>query len=453
VSTQIAYETPAPPHCAGAVAVPKIAFFGIFGIQNLGNECTLQAILQNVRRHLPSSAIYAISFNPADTAQRHGLDAVPVSQQHFGGAAPRHGLAKCVAKLLRLARRIPGEWNDWSMAVKTLRGTDMMVMTGTGMLTDYMTTASGFPYHVFRWTAAARLTGCRVSYVGVGVGPIYGRASRFLITRALSLAGYRSFRDENSRNRIRNNGFNSDKDHVFPDLVFSLAPEMFPRRTNSTGPVRQVGLGVMDHRDIHMWSDAEHATQYSAYLDKMCEFVCWLVKHHYQVRILQGDAKHDSGTRAELRQRLEARGIHYDHDGIIDEGCATVQDLIRQIAQSDLVVSPRFHNLLLGLMMNIPAISISYDPKNDCLLEGVGLGEFRQSLPELDVQRLIEQFTHAVARGQELKPLIAKRAQQYRDALEMQYELIFAEYKSRSQTDPSLIPNLPGDKHAHHGTI
>lgn len=433
MSTQLAYEVPAPPRPQQSAAVPKIAFFGIFGIQNLGNECTLQAILQNARRHLPSAAIYAISFNPADTKQRHGLDAVPVSQQHFGAAAPRRGLAKYAAKLFRLARRIPGEWNDWRLAVRTLRGTDMMVMTGTGMLTDYMTTASGFPYHVFRWTAAARLAGCRVYYVGVGVGPIYGRGSRFLITRALSLAGYRSFRDENSRKRIRNNGFNSDNDPVFPDLVFSLAPEMFPRRTNTTGPVRQVGLGVMDHRDIHMWSDAEHAAQYSGYLDKMRDFVCWLVEHGYQVRILQGDAKHDAGTRAELRQRLAARGVDYHRDGIIDEGCATVEDLIRQIAQTDLVVSPRFHNLLLGLMMDIPAISISYDPKNDCLLEGVGLGEFRQSLPELHVQKLIEQFTHAVARGQQLKPLIARRALEYRDALEMQYELIFADYKSRSQ--------------------
>ncbi|MGB9105964.1 MAG: transposase [Terriglobales bacterium] len=29
---------------------PKIAFFGIFGIQNFGNECTLQAILHKTAR-------------------------------------------------------------------------------------------------------------------------------------------------------------------------------------------------------------------------------------------------------------------------------------------------------------------------------------------------------------------------------------------------------------------
>jgi len=56
------------------------------------------------------------------------------------------------------------------------------------MLTDYMTTASGYPYDVFMWTTAARLAGCKVRFVGVGVGPIYGRLSRWLITTALSIA-------------------------------------------------------------------------------------------------------------------------------------------------------------------------------------------------------------------------------------------------------------------------
>ena len=433
MSTQVAYQSPAPLRVAEQAIGPKVAFFGIFGIQNLGNECTLQAMLENARRHMPAAQIYAISFNPADTLQRHNLPAVPVTQQRFAGRVRSPGLRGKLVKVLRIFRRIPGEWRDWRMAVRTLRGTDLVVMTGTGMLTDYMTTASGFPYDVFRWSAAARIARCRIQFVGVGVGPIYGRVSRFLITRALGFADYRSFRDQNSKDRIRNNGFRRDADPVVPDLVFSLAPQAFPR-VHSAGPVRQVGLGVMDHRDIHMWSDAEHAAQYSSYLDKMCDFVCWLVGKGYQVRILQGDARHDAATRAELRARLTARGILYDRDGIIDEGSATVEDLIRQIAQTDLVVSPRFHNLLLGLMMNIPAISISYDPKNDCLLEGIGLGEFRQSLPDLDVQKLIAQFTQAVARADSLRPQIAKKSQEYRDALELQYQRIFAGYTAPARS-------------------
>ena len=34
-----------------------ITFFGNFGTQNLGNECTLRAIIQNTRKHLPMATV------------------------------------------------------------------------------------------------------------------------------------------------------------------------------------------------------------------------------------------------------------------------------------------------------------------------------------------------------------------------------------------------------------
>jgi polysaccharide pyruvyl transferase WcaK-like protein len=158
----------------------------------------------------------------------------------------------------------------------------------------------------------------------------------------------------------------------------------------------------------------------------MCDFVEWLIAHDYQIRILQGDAKHDVTARADLKSRLEQRGICYEKAGIFDEGSSSVEELLDQIAQVDLIVSPRFHNLLLGLMMSIPAISISYDPKNDALLEGVGLGKYRQDLFELDVQLLIQHFKELQERIQEVKPTIRGKASEYRRQLDEQYDLIFS---------------------------
>jgi polysaccharide pyruvyl transferase WcaK-like protein len=408
----------------------KVALFGIFGIHNLGNECTLQAILQGARRYLPGTDLYVISFDAADTRRRYGLPAVPVTKQSFGHPA-RRGLIGLLFKPFRILRRIKNELIDWTAAVKALRGTDLVVMSGTGMLTDYATSALGFPYHVFRWTAAARLAGCKVRFVGVGVGPIYEKLSHWFITKALSMADYRSFRDQNSKDRIRKNGFIRDTDPVFPDLVFSLAKESLAKHPAGDNTVREVGLGVMDHRDVHLWNNEEHQAQYAAYLEKMCEFIEWLVGHKYTVRILQGDSRHDAGTRAELKFLLAERGIQYDECGIIDQGNDTIEELIAQIAKVDIVVSPRFHNLLLGLMMDIPAISISYDPKNDCLLEGFGLGAYRQALTELDVNKLIDQFTSLAEQVKRVKPLIAGKAVEYRASLEDQYELVFGEFAAK----------------------
>ena len=433
MSIPVDYEAASPCEnkllTPAATKKPKIAFFGIFGIQNLGNECTLQAILHNFRERMPAGEVYAICYKPDDTSRRHNLSAVAVSEQNFDWVVRRSG---SLAKVLRYFRRIPGELKDWFKAIRTLRGTEVVVMTGTGMLTDYMTTFSGFPYDVFRWTAAARLAGCKVRFVGVGVGPIYGRLTRLLITRALSWADYRSFRDEVSRNRIRTNGFDSNNDHVFPDLAFSLPRNIFPQRPNRKHQMRQVGLGVMEYRDIHRWNSNENQAQHFAYLEKMCDFVSWLVENKYSVRILQGDAKHDRGTKAELKARLERRGIRYDQAGIIDEDTTTVDELLAQLADVDIIVSPRFHTLLLGLMLNIPSVSISYDPKNDSLLNGVGLGRYCQALPDLDVQKLIDQFTDLESRSDEVRPMIEKKAREYRNLLEEQYDLIFGDIKPAS---------------------
>ena len=408
----------------------KIGFFGIFGVQNLGNECTLQSILHNARERLPDANFYSICYQPDDTSRRHNLPAVAISARYFqsrtdGKVVQRRG---GLSRLLRICfQRIPGELLDWWKAIRTLRGTELVVMTGTGMLTDYSTSAFGFPYDVFKWTVAARLAGCKVRFVGIGVGPIYGRLSRLFIRRALSLADCRSYRDEFSKNRIAKAGFDSSKDFVFPDLVFSLSKSSLPPRPNRRRQKVVIGLGVMDHRDIHIATLEEQEASYSSYLDKMCDFVCWLVNNGYAIRILQGDVKYDTLTRADLKARLEQRGVHYDQAEICDDGSSTVEELLEQIAQVDIVVSPRFHNLLLALMLNIPAVSISYDPKNDALLEGMGLGKYRQALTDLDVQKLIEQFVDLEARIDEVKPMITKTVIEYRSLLEKEYDLVFGD--------------------------
>lgn len=400
----------------------KISLFGIFGIQNLGNECTLQAIHYNSRERLGGDAEFsAISFNTEDTAQRHQLRSLPVTLQNYVNV--RTGRLARLARIL--FRRIPGEIRDWITAVKNLRGTDMVFMTGTGMLTDYSTSALGFPYHVFLWTVAAKLAGCKVCFVSVGVGPLYQRLSRVFIRRALILADFRSFRDEFSKNRIARSCFDSSGDHVYPDLAWSLPPSMFPRRTPRTGRMR-IGLGMMDHYDIHLASPTQHEQEYRVYLGKMAEFVEWLVSKNFELRILQGDARHDGRVRADLKALLGSRGMRYNQAGVYDEGACTVDELLAQIAQVDIVVSPRFHNLLLGLMMDIPAISISYDPKSDSLLEGVGLGKYHQKMSELDVEKLKTQLLDLEAELESVKPAIRKKAANYRRQLDEQYGALLA---------------------------
>jgi len=405
----------------------RIGLFGIFGIRNIGNECTLQAMLHNVRVRLPDADIFSICYVPEDTAQRYALQAVPVSaaytrQAGSSGATRRRSRA---ARLFRgLFRRLPAEFADWFRVFKILRGTDMLAMTGTGMLTDYNTSWSGYPYDIFKWTLAAKMAGCRVLFVGVGVGPIHERLSRILIRHALILAGYRSYRDTMSKARLEQLGLDTSEDQVFPDLAFSLPESSLPASRARQDRKRIVGLGVMEHVDIHRGGQPVRERLHDAYLTKMCDFAEWLLERGYGIRILQGDMDYDRAVRRNLRTKLEGRGINYSDAGIVDDDVATVGDLLDQLAGVDVVVSPRFHNLILGLMLNKPIISLSYDPKSDALLESIGLGDYCQNIDDVELDLLISQFNDLEARSEELKTMIFQRVGAYRDRLKQQYQLI-----------------------------
>src|SRR5215475_5203435 len=52
------------------------------GNGNLGDEATVAAVIQNLRRRYPTATIYAFSANPDDTRKRHGISAFPITRPY-----------------------------------------------------------------------------------------------------------------------------------------------------------------------------------------------------------------------------------------------------------------------------------------------------------------------------------------------------------------------------------
>src|SRR5258705_4265425 len=112
-----------------------IAFFGNFGSHNLGNECTLQAVLDNTSRRLPGVRVSCICSDPQDVAVRHRIPAIPIYRPG------RHRSSVSTHVVWRVLRRVfvglPQELLHWVTAFWALKGTAMLIMTGTGMLRDF----------------------------------------------------------------------------------------------------------------------------------------------------------------------------------------------------------------------------------------------------------------------------------------------------------------------------
>jgi polysaccharide pyruvyl transferase WcaK-like protein len=153
--------------------------------------------------------------------------------------------------------------------------------------------------------------------------------------------------------------------------------------------------------------------------------VGWLLEHKYIVRLLIGDVLYDKRVKQDMRELINKRGLKYEEGQIIDEPVSSVEQLLSQLATTDMVVATRFHNVLLALMLNKPVVSISYDPKNDSLMAGVGLAEYCQHIDHLDLDKLVEQFIELEKNVKNLRPCIKQKIEEYRNALDEQYAFIF----------------------------
>src|SRR5712664_7807 len=276
----------------------RICFYGLFGQGNLGNECTLQAMLYHTRRYFPDSKLLCICTDPDDTSARHNIPAVPISRRYLRNADPKASpgsSSRVVRWVTKALTGIPAALLDWLLAIKTLIGKDMLIVPGTGLLTDASSSSLGWPYDLFKWSLVAKLCRCKLVYVSVGAGPVYRPVSRWFITSALSAADFRSYRDSSSMEYLKGLGFSRDGDQVCPDLAFSLPKAMMPSaRTHRRGR-RVVGIGLMNDPG-KLSTDKPTPAMHRAYLKKLAMFARWLLAHGYDVRLLIGDFAYDGAA-------------------------------------------------------------------------------------------------------------------------------------------------------------
>jgi polysaccharide pyruvyl transferase WcaK-like protein len=407
--------------------IRKISLFGNFGTLNIGNECTLQAILHNIRRFLPEADVQCICSIPEDVQARHQIPAFPMSRRstRMSPATSARGPGQALGRLLRrIFLRVPGELSELARMRRILKGRDRLIMTGTGMLADGGEGSLGLPYEIFKWTMMARLCGLRVLFVSVGVEPIRHRLTRWLVKLSLGRADHICFRDRQSQDSMTRMGFHRSS-IVFPDLAFSL-PEPILEPFGGTPAGRPVvGVGLYDYCGRGSGPGTAGQRAYGDYLAKIADFVEWLVTGGYPVRILVGDISYDTAVRTDLRGTLLARGLAYDEKGIVDEPVGSVPDLLDQIQSTDIVVASRFHNVILSLLLAKPVISISYNTKNDAVMADTGLPEYCLRIADFEVAGLIEKFKAIEGRRRDVPARIRTKTREFRAALDVQYRQIF----------------------------
>jgi|SRR5579859_858408 len=398
----------------------KIYFFGHFGSPNFGNEITLVSILERLRRELPAAEFACICTSPETLATTQKIETCPITPTFVRIPRLRAWLP---GLLRRILIGLPSELWRWLDAFKRLRGADALIIPGTGLLTDSYGLSSWGPYSLFKWSWISKMRGCKLLFVSVGAGPLYGVLGRYFAKSALSLADFRSFRDHASKAYMEGIGFAKNGDRVCPDLVFSLPEAMLPQNENRGSRRRIVGLGLMAYAGRYSVADPRSET-YTGYLECLAVFVKWLLANNYDIRLLMGDIC-DMPVIEDFKALLKERLCTADAQRISDKPIQSVTQLISQLAETDIVVGTRFHNILLALLLNKPVIAISFHHKCASLMGEMGMEEYCHDINHMNAARLIEQFQDVEKNVERLKPVIRQKVEQFRQALDGQYTLIF----------------------------
>jgi polysaccharide pyruvyl transferase WcaK-like protein len=396
---------------------PKIVIFGNFGTPNFGNEATLRAIYFNLRRLIPEAEFACMCSFPAIASATHKIAAFPISPTILTGWTPKSRAARI---LKRIVFGIPNELYRLGANFRMLKDANVLIVPGTGLLTDVYDLLNWGPYGVFRWSVLAKLRGCKLLFVSVGVGPLYGRLGRVFAKLALGLADFRSYRDISSLEYVKSIGFNATNDQVYPDLAFSLPPAEIPRESKPSGGRPVVGLGLMTHGG--MYGDVRHDDKtYRDYTETLITLTKWLLDQGYNVRLLIGEIG-DPVT--DFSQLLSEKLPSHECLRISHSTVASIDDLLSQFRDTEFVVVTRFHNIIFGLLNNKPVVSISFHPKCASLMADMGLFSYCLQIDQLNSDELIHAVIDIQNNMRELTTSIASRKDDYRRLLEEQYRLI-----------------------------
>jgi polysaccharide pyruvyl transferase WcaK-like protein len=267
------------------------------------------------------------------------------------------------------------------------------------------------------------LSGTPVLFVSIGAGPIKHRLSRWFMKTAVRFAGYRSYRDHISRNFMTSIGVDTNNDPVYPDLAFSLP---VPTTTGSSplpGRPCTVGVGVMTY---YGWRNNPErgAAIFRTYLNNITRFVLWLLSQGHSVRLIVGDCC-DSLAAAHVISEVTAKSDTLGDGQFVARPILSLNDVLRELAATDVVVTTRFHNVVCALMLDKPVISLGYAEKNDVLLAEMGLGKYCQHIERFDLATLISHFCEVRDNLKRFESGIRERRGDYQLRLEQQFATLF----------------------------
>jgi polysaccharide pyruvyl transferase WcaK-like protein len=385
----------------------RIGLFGLFGCGNVGNDGTLDAMLQRLRVEHSRHELVIICREPARVEAAMGVAAV--SMLSYRDRVGR-------SKLRSLTPRLLSKFIDPLWIFLVVRRLEVVVVPGMGVFEQQIRVRPwGLPYALFLLAMSCKLSGTKLAFVSVGAEPIDNPITRAFVVRAAKTAEFCSFRDEFSRRSMADMGGLASDATVCPDLVLGLPYEAGPVADNGA-----VCIGVMAYYGPTD-DKKRYAEAHEDYVSKLRVFVLQVADAGHQVRLLTGDIA-DEKVAARIREYVLVGRPAMAPERVVVVPATTLAETMAAIVGCHAVVATRYHNVLCALLLRRPTISLGYGGKHDDLMSVMGLPEMSDHVSSFDVTWLSNRFKHLSARGPRIVDDLARRTEVARGAVADQHD-------------------------------
>ena len=430
----------------------KVALLTPYDGGNLGDAAIQEALIGNFRKYDPQVQLYGITLHPESTAARHHIPCYPlaaISRPYYHAkkapaVSPNHcsatsQLGKSVEAprfferikravrgvLLRIGLkplvRFTQECVHILRSYRFLQSVDMLVVAGGGQLDEEWGGSWGHPYALMKWAVLARAAGTSVIFLSVGGCRADLWLTKLFLRIALSLACYRSYRDEGSRQLARSITPTADGPMV-PDLAFSLSFIAQPSMATSGSVALHVGVSPIAYARTGMWP-TEDPAQYERYMAELALFVGALLKRGIFVTLFSSSSPDDQ-LFDDLRVRIDPNLETEARARLLFGNVTSVQDLLVLLHSLDFVVASRLHGLILSFLVGKPSIALSYDRKVETLMTDVGLKAYCLDIRSFTSKNLLATFLNVQTNGAVVKSKLSATCSYYDQLLQSQYRLV-----------------------------
>ncbi|MEM1439236.1 MAG: polysaccharide pyruvyl transferase family protein [Pseudomonadota bacterium] len=433
----------------------------MFGFGNLGDEAIQTSVASNLGRREQSVSLEFVCLSPQDVARKFRVPAHDI----FSGEsvkAPHSGVANRIdavenshnradvfdpagvhtlsarQRLIGVARSVPlvrellaAVWRFREHKRSLLRihrivaDLDLLLISGSGVLDDTWSGRWRRPRALFLWCRAAADAGVPVVFASIGATSLKTRKGKRFAREALQLADYRSYRDKESITLARSLGVDVTSDAVCPDLAFSMDELVLARARDaaSTKTAPRVSIGPIPYSEDRHWHTPDTAKA-SRYRTSIARLATTLADQGIHVGFALGHAVVDLLAVNKVEEEIglqsqERRDRIDEHIAISD-----LQSLMNALAKTDVVVTSRFHGVLLSLMLGKPVVALSYDSKIDNLMAEFDLEDSTFPIGDFDVTDVAKSVRVLLRTQGSLSPQLIERSAAYRQQLDAQFEKI-----------------------------